>query len=101
MQFQNYDHLVYTSLSCYVIYNLDTAIVNIMRNQIFIAALNQVVLLGRVGGAPEKRGTEEHPVVTFSVATHTNYRKGEGKIVHLSSLCNCACHGSSVVSASS
>lgn len=43
-------------------------------------SLNQVMLLGRVGGAPEKRGTEEHPVVTFSVATHTNYRKGEDLI---------------------
>ncbi|KAK4306129.1 hypothetical protein Pmani_022035 [Petrolisthes manimaculis] len=38
--------------------------------------LNQVMLLGRVGGPPEKRGSEEHPVVTFSLATHTNYRKG-------------------------
>lgn len=43
-------------------------------------SLNQVMLLGRVGGAPEKRGTEEHPVVTFSVATHNNYRKGEDLI---------------------
>lgn len=39
-----------------------------------------MVLLGRVGGAPEKRGSEEHPVVTFSLATHTNYRKGEGEL---------------------
>ncbi|MPC55177.1 Single-stranded DNA-binding protein, mitochondrial [Portunus trituberculatus] len=45
-----------------------------------VLALNQVMLLGRVGGAPEKRGTEEHPVVTFSVATHTNYRKGDDLI---------------------
>ncbi|KAG0727443.1 Single-stranded DNA-binding protein, mitochondrial [Chionoecetes opilio] len=43
-------------------------------------SLNQVMLLGRVGGTPEKRGTEEHPVVTFSLATHTNYRKGEDLI---------------------
>ena len=47
---------------------------------ICIAALNQVLLLGRVGISPEMRGTEEHPVVTFSLATHTNYRKGEGNI---------------------
>lgn len=43
-------------------------------------SINQVLLLGRVGAAPEKRGTEEHPVVTFSVATHNNYRKGEDMI---------------------
>lgn len=39
--------------------------------------MNQVTLLGRVGADPEKRGTEKHPVVTFSIATHTNYQKGE------------------------
>lgn len=42
--------------------------------------VNQVLLLGRVGGNPEKRGTEQHPVVTFSMATHTNYRKGDDLI---------------------
>ncbi|ROT69109.1 single-stranded DNA-binding protein, mitochondrial [Penaeus vannamei] len=42
--------------------------------------INQVMLLGRVGADPEKRGTEQHPVVTFSIATHTNYRKGEDLI---------------------
>ncbi|XP_068240933.1 single-stranded DNA-binding protein, mitochondrial isoform X1 [Palaemon carinicauda] len=42
--------------------------------------LNQVMLLGRVGANPEKRGTEEHPVVTFSLATHTNYRKQDDLI---------------------
>ncbi|XP_042225723.1 single-stranded DNA-binding protein, mitochondrial-like isoform X2 [Homarus americanus] len=40
--------------------------------------VNQVLLLGRVGVNPEKRGSEQHPVVTFSMATHTNYRKGDG-----------------------
>lgn len=36
-------------------------------------AINQVTLLGRVGGEPQKRGTDEHPVVVFSLATHQNY----------------------------
>lgn len=39
-----------------------------------IAAINTVTLLGRVGGNPQLRGTEAHPVVTFSMATHTNYK---------------------------
>ncbi|XP_076058845.1 mitochondrial single stranded DNA-binding protein isoform X2 [Oratosquilla oratoria] len=42
--------------------------------------VNQVVLLGRTGAAAEKRGTETHPVVTFSLATHTNFRKGDDLI---------------------
>ncbi|KAK7083520.1 Single-stranded DNA-binding protein, mitochondrial [Halocaridina rubra] len=37
--------------------------------------INQVMLLGRVGANPEMRGSETHPVVTFSLATHINYRK--------------------------
>ncbi|XP_043267248.1 single-stranded DNA-binding protein, mitochondrial [Venturia canescens] len=36
--------------------------------------LNQVTLLGRCGNDPQKRGSEEHPVVVFSMATHTNYK---------------------------
>jgi len=35
--------------------------------------INKVTLLGRVGGDPQKRGTEDHPVVVFSLATHQNY----------------------------
>ncbi|XP_025200780.1 single-stranded DNA-binding protein, mitochondrial [Melanaphis sacchari] len=35
--------------------------------------INKVTLLGRVGADPQKRGTEEHPVVVFSLATHQNY----------------------------
>lgn len=42
--------------------------------------INQVMLLGRVGANPEKRGSEQHPVVTFSLATHTNYRKQDDLI---------------------
>ncbi|XP_050434807.1 single-stranded DNA-binding protein, mitochondrial [Adelges cooleyi] len=36
-------------------------------------SLNSVTLLGRVGAEPQKRGSEEHPVVVFSLATHQNY----------------------------
>lgn len=36
-------------------------------------AINQVTLLGRVGGDPQKRGSEEHPVVVFSLATHQSF----------------------------
>ncbi|XP_063236409.1 single-stranded DNA-binding protein, mitochondrial [Bacillus rossius redtenbacheri] len=41
--------------------------------------LNEVRLLGRVGAEPQKRGTEEHPVVIFSLATHTNYKYETGE----------------------
>lgn len=41
-------------------------------NFIYIA-INKVTLLGRVGADPQKRGSEEHPVVVFSLATHQNY----------------------------
>nr|CAD7199068.1 unnamed protein product [Timema douglasi] len=43
--------------------------------------LNEVTLLGRVGGEPQKRGTEEHPVVIFSLATHTNYKYDTGEFM--------------------
>ncbi|XP_075234405.1 mitochondrial single stranded DNA-binding protein isoform X2 [Lycorma delicatula] len=41
-------------------------------------SLNSVTLLGRVGGEPQKRGSDEHPVVIFSLATNTNYRYESG-----------------------
>lgn len=44
-------------------------------------SINQVTLLGRVGGEPQKRGNDNHPVVTFSVATHTNYKYDDGNTV--------------------
>lgn len=34
--------------------------------------------MGRVGVDPQKRGNEEHPVVTFSLATHANYKFESG-----------------------
>ena len=33
------------------------------------------VMIGRVGGSPQLRGTEEHPVVVFPMATNIRYRK--------------------------
>ncbi|XP_066999731.1 single-stranded DNA-binding protein, mitochondrial [Anabrus simplex] len=43
--------------------------------------LNSVTLLGRVGAEPQRRGTDEHPVVTFSLATHSNYKYESGEFV--------------------
>ncbi|KAK1137199.1 hypothetical protein K0M31_001722 [Melipona bicolor] len=43
--------------------------------------INRVTLLGRVGGDAQKRGNEEHPVVIFSLATHSNYRYMNGELV--------------------
>lgn len=39
------------------------------------------MLLGRVGAEPQKRGTQQHPVVLFSLATHSNYRYESGEFV--------------------
>ncbi|XP_055677349.1 single-stranded DNA-binding protein, mitochondrial [Lutzomyia longipalpis] len=44
----------------------------------FEKTVNNVTLLGRVGVEPQIRGTEEHPVVTFSLATHENYKYESG-----------------------
>ena len=38
--------------------------------------VNSVTLLGRVGIDPQLRGSEEHPVVIFSLATNLRYRPG-------------------------
>lgn len=43
-----------------------------------MTAVNNVTLLGRVGADPQKRGTTEHPLVIFSLATHTNYKYETG-----------------------
>lgn len=40
--------------------------------------INSITLLGRVGADPQKRGNSEHPVVTFSLATHNNYKYESG-----------------------
>lgn len=46
-----------------------------------ISGINQVTLLGRVGNEPQKRGTNEHPVVTFSLATQNNYKYDSGDML--------------------
>ncbi|XP_012538830.1 single-stranded DNA-binding protein, mitochondrial [Monomorium pharaonis] len=43
--------------------------------------VNSVTLLGRVGADPQKRGSVEHPVVIFSLATHTNYKYETGEFM--------------------
>ncbi|XP_053600046.1 single-stranded DNA-binding protein, mitochondrial [Plodia interpunctella] len=43
--------------------------------------INQVTLLGRVGADPQKRGTEEHPVVNFPLATHFSYKYESGDVL--------------------
>ncbi len=40
--------------------------------------MNHITLMGRVGGDPQMRGTTEHPVVVFSIATHANYNYQSG-----------------------
>lgn len=52
----------------------------------FIAALNQVTLLGRIGTRPKKGGNDIHPVVVFSLATHTNYTNSSGNCQQLINL---------------
>jgi len=42
--------------------------------------INSVTLLGRLGSAPQKRGTEEHPVVVLSLATHINMSNSQGDV---------------------
>ncbi|GJQ84727.1 hypothetical protein Trydic_g21132 [Trypoxylus dichotomus] len=43
--------------------------------------INNVQLLGRVGSDPQLKGTKEHPVAIFSLATHSNYRYDTGEFV--------------------
>ncbi|XP_028138004.1 single-stranded DNA-binding protein, mitochondrial [Diabrotica virgifera virgifera] len=43
--------------------------------------INAVQLLGRVGADPQKKGTEQHPIAVFSLATHTNYRYESGEFM--------------------
>nr|SVE87188.1 EOG090X0O5J [Daphnia similis] len=42
--------------------------------------INLVTLLGRVGSNPVKRGSPDHPVVTFSLATNSNYSYANGEV---------------------
>lgn len=50
-------------------------------SQCIFTAINQVTLLGRVGADPQKRGSEEHPVVNFPLATHFSYKYESGDIL--------------------
>ncbi|CAG9858642.1 unnamed protein product [Phyllotreta striolata] len=43
--------------------------------------INSVQLLGRVGADPQQKGSDERPVVVFSMATHTNYRYESGEFM--------------------
>ncbi|GFY64591.1 single-stranded DNA-binding protein, mitochondrial [Trichonephila inaurata madagascariensis] len=43
-------------------------------------SVNHVVLLGRVGIDPQLRGTENKPVVVFTLATNTNYKYETGEM---------------------
>lgn len=38
-------------------------------------------LLGRVGADPQRKGTDDHPVAVFSLATHSNYRYESGEFL--------------------
>lgn len=42
--------------------------------------INSVTLLGRLGSAPQKRGTDAHPVVVLSLATHVNMTSSQGEV---------------------
>jgi len=44
-------------------------------------SINQVILLGRVGADPQKRGSSDHPVVIFSLATNTPYDGGDSDLL--------------------
>ena len=50
-------------------------------SKIIVSGINSVQLLGRVGADPQKKGTEEHPIAVFSMATHTNYRYESGQFL--------------------
>ncbi|CAH4033341.1 single-stranded DNA-binding protein, mitochondrial [Pieris brassicae] len=50
-------------------------------SQVSEKTLNQVTLLGRVGADPQKRGTEDHPVINFPLATHFSYKYESGDVL--------------------
>ncbi|CAF4935927.1 unnamed protein product [Pieris macdunnoughi] len=60
--------------------SLHTTTVN-YDSQVSEKTLNQVTLLGRVGADPQKRGTEEHPVINFPLATHFSYKYESGDVL--------------------
>lgn len=51
-----------------------------IRNSSTEKTLNKVSLLGRAGGDAQLKGTEEHPVAIFSLATNSNQKTEWHKI---------------------
>ncbi len=49
------------------------------------AGVNSVTLLGRIGAPPQMRGSESHPVVNFTLATHTHQKLESGNVL---TICN-------------
>jgi len=52
----------------------------------FFPGINQVTLLGRTGQDPQLRGTEEHAVTVFPLATSFTLKSPEGLYCHCSDL---------------
>lgn len=69
---------IFTNLGKFICFSHINYFIN---NCIFLLAINNVTLLGRVGADPQRKGTDEHPVVVFSMATHTNYRYDTGEFL--------------------
>uniref|UniRef100_A0A1Y1L0X3 Single-stranded DNA-binding protein n=1 Tax=Photinus pyralis TaxID=7054 RepID=A0A1Y1L0X3_PHOPY len=71
--------------------SLQTNFFNILRNSSSTSqqqeparvekTINNVQLLGRVGADPQRKGSDDHPVVVFSLATHSNYRYETGEFL--------------------
>nr|CAG4635897.1 EOG090X0O5J [Artemia franciscana] len=55
--------------------SLSTTLLRTGRTEI---ALNQVLLLGRCGSDPQKRGSESKPVILFPLATSTYFETNDG-----------------------
>lgn len=47
-------------------------------NSVLIQGINQVMLMGRLGSDPVRKGSESHPVATFSLATNSTYGYSSG-----------------------
>ena len=49
-----------------------------------VTGVNRVTLIGRLGRDPETRGSEQNPVVLFSLATSLTLRDPDGRLLRLS-----------------
>jgi single-strand DNA-binding protein len=54
-----------------------TVIRRTVTNDFSEKSVNNVTLLGRVGVTPQMRGTDANPVVIFTMATNTHFRRDE------------------------